>query len=231
MVSFQGWGARREAQPGHPQGFVRPLGVARQRVYIGGGCVELGGLTPPQKVGAHVPALPGSRTSPDRYASLCEAFQRGSVRSPAQLRGEGVPGGGGRLRRLGVVPSSTRACSKPRTLLRRNKPAHAREAGGLLAMPVLVRACAWRGQCVVSQSSTRTTSLGGGVAWVSALHGRSSEPRPVYGGTRGNAAHARPRRPEEVAQRDSPEWEEASSTLSGPTEETLHSCGFVGAGE
>jgi hypothetical protein len=226
MVSFQGWGARREAQPGHPQGFVRPLGVARQRVYIGGGCVELGGLTPPQKVGAHVPALPGSRTSPDRYASLCEAFQRGSVRSPAQSRGGGSPPPA-----RGGTELNSSLLQTTHTSPQKHKPAHAREAGGLLAMPVLVRACAWRGQCVVSQSSTRTTSLVGGLAWVSALHGRSSEPCPVYGGTRGNAAHARPRRPEEVAQRDSPEWEEASSTLSGPTEETLHSCVFVGAGE
>jgi hypothetical protein len=74
---------------------LRPLGVARQRVYIGGGCVELGGLTPPQKVGAHVPALPGSRTSSDRYASRCEGFQRGSCRSPTQSRGRGVRGVGG----------------------------------------------------------------------------------------------------------------------------------------
>jgi hypothetical protein len=179
MVSFQSWGARREAQPGHPQGFVRPLGVARQRVYIGGGCVELGGLTPPQKVGAHVPALPGSRTSPDRYASLCEAFQRGSVRSPAQSRGRGVPGGGGSPPPArGGTELNSSLLQTTHTSPQKHKPAHAREAGGVLAMPVIVRACAWRGQCVVSQRSTRTTSLGGGLAWVSALHGRSSEPRP-----------------------------------------------------
>jgi hypothetical protein len=104
-VSFQGW--RVGKVPGQRPSFVRALGVARQRVYIGGGCAELGGQTPPQTRSA----CPGRSPAPAPLQIGMHLSPRGSREARLGLRricrGGHPPGAGVGLAGLGVVPTSS----------------------------------------------------------------------------------------------------------------------------
>jgi hypothetical protein len=187
-----------------------------------------GRIDPSAKVGAHVPALPGSRTSSDRYASLCEGSQRGSSRSPTQFRGRGGTGGRGSLSELAGPDIFLTRSRNPTTTSPKVRPptrcvGAARTLGERAACLGCVHTCGLAAS-VASQWLALGSGLRPGVSPHSQDESRPSRARAQrsMSGRRAARSSAPRRREGELSLRpeNDPTWR---------PREFLYECGFVWA--